>query len=232
MTPLPPVPNTAIVRAFLEQAGHLSQVVTHWEWTGGVSAPADMLALCQNMDAAFEGLMDGSETGAVTYISSDTVYMGSSAVDLSASDAPQAATYPLATPHPGAATQKSLNNSAFLVSLPVGTRFRGGHGRSYIPGLTGDNSADGRTWIAGAVTDIGNWYYVRLRGNNTSPGTPVPFPNITGVRQVIVSYYNRALNPVKPYRRTTPLIYPVLAWRADTVIRSQRRRVRESPTPS
>lgn len=228
--PLPPVTDVAKLVVRMSQQSHISQNVWHIGWSSGVSSTSDMEALAKNLYNAYQILFDGTGTAGHTYISSDSSLESVTAIDLTSSTAPFYIFS--AAPYPGAATQKSVNNSAVLIHKPVHRRFRGGHARTYLAGVTGDNSLDGRLWIPALVTDFTAW--IAGWASNLETGFPYTYPNIGGLQFYQVSYYDRAVNPVPPYRRAVPLVdsTPWPDWDIDPVIRSQRRRVRNTPTPT
>lgn len=230
MPPLPSVPNTALCRVVVSQASHQSQNVLHFRWTGGPAAVGDMASLAEILFDRYSGLFTGAATGGTTYIGNDATLDYVTATDLTS---PSGAFFKTTGASvPGAAAQKSIANSALLLSHSVGTRYRGGHGRTYLMGISPDNTDDGRTWDVGTiVADIDDWWTQTL--TNVAAGTGHPYPTIVSPELVVVSYYDRALNPVPPYRRAVPVVYPVItSGIADQVIRSQRRRVRNTPTPT
>lgn len=233
MTPLPPVPNTALVRVIMDLDGsldyHMAENIHHVQWASGAAAGGDMVALAENFFAFYSGLFSGSYTGGTHYISSDLTLAQVTATDLTS----DTAAFGVSTqaPVPGAASQVWVANTAFLFSQQVSRRFRGGHGRTYLPGVTPDNTTDGRTWTSGCVTDLQGWWTENF-GPEVLAGGYASYPNISGLSHVLVSYVDRAVNPTPPYRRPTPLTDVIVKTVADSVIRSQRRRVRLTPTPS
>lgn len=235
MPPLPVVPKTAQVRVFMETGTggamlHQCQNVLYWSWLNPGATDADMNAMALNVLEAYQDLFSGVLTGGTHYISDDTTITGVTVVDLESNPGPFAIQH---ASSPGAASQISLAQSAMLFRKPVLRRFRGGHCRTYLPGITPDNTSDGRTWTTGAQTDLLSWFTTMIARVNVGHYTG-GYPNIGVPFAVQVSYYDREVNPVPPYRRTTPVVDPVdmTLVSVDPVLRSQRRRVRLSPTPS
>lgn len=227
MAPLPPITNVAKVRVVMLQGptgGHNSQNVHHVKFTGSAT-DADMSSLAFNWHVIYAGLFSGTLTGAATYISEDTNLIYVTATDLSSDTAPFAQVEP--APVPGAATQVSPVSTAFLLSHHVSRRYRGGHPRTYIPGVTPDNTTDGRTWITAAHDDILSWWTTNVPLALSGGGAGMEsYPNISALEIGQVSYFDAGV------RRVTPIFDQFTNTTADSVIRSQRRRVRLSPTPS
>lgn len=228
MPPLPPVPNVALCRVTMLQGpdpgGHFSQNVLHIGWTGGIATDADMDVMAGNLAFMYEGLFSGVDTSSNTYISEDTRLVSVTATDLTS---PTAAFGSWTGSTPGAAAQVSPVNTAFLLRHQVLRRFRGGHSRTYIPGITPDNTTDGRTWTTAAFDDITGWWTGNMGSVVGGIGAGyTPYPNITGGYLAQVSYFEGGA------RRADPLVDRVVDTIGDQVIRSQRRRVRVSPTPS
>jgi hypothetical protein len=107
-----------------------------------------------------------------------------------------------------------------LVSKHVGRRYRGGHPRSYLNVGISSDLADESHW-AGLFTAGVTTAYAALSTamlGHTSGSTTLD-------GEVTVSYVDKAVNPVAPFRRPTPLVLPVLAATAQTQIAVQRRRI-------
>lgn len=217
MPPLPPLEHTALIRVVMEQDSHYSQNVLHIAWGNGATATdSDMNTLAENVHVMYAGLMDGTLTGGTTYISESVTLKYATATDLTT---PSSAFGQYTNSVAGAASQVALANAAVLISHHVNTRFRGGHCRTYLPGVTPDNTTDGRTWIAGAVTALQSWWTTQM--GDILAGA---YANIGDLELVMASYYSGKV------RRETAVYYPVVDSTVDSVIRSQRRRVRNTPT--
>jgi len=222
--PLPDVPGVLVTKVVSTCATHDAQMKNFWSYTG-TPAPSDMVTLANQALASLNSLYSGAGTGGSTYISNEWATAYATATDLASPTA--AFGQSSGATEIGQASQKGINSSALVLSHHVNRRFRGGHSRTYLGGLTADNTNDGRTWIAIAVSDILNWWtgtFVNDIKTNWSSFT------ITGLVQV--SYYDKATEPAPCYRRTTPIVDAVQDTTASNIIRSQRRRVRNTPTPS
>lgn len=225
--PLPPVPSTALCRVVTPQSTHESQNLWYFNWTAGVATDADMLLMANTLFDGYAAIYSGVATGGNHYVSSDTQLLYVSAIDLTSPTAAFAKS--TRAPQVGAAAQKSINNSAFLLRKPIARRYRGGHGRCYFAGITGDNTTDGREWNVGTIqADMVSAMNAALGAVDVAA-----YPNIAGVHPVLVSYYDLHGVPVPPHRRVAPLVEAFSGpLTSDLVIRSQRRRVRNTPTPS
>lgn len=224
MPPLPVVPNTAQVRCFGHIASHEWQNVLHFTWTTGTMNVTAAELMAQTAFDNLYGVIYGSSSD---WISSDCYLDKVTVTDLSSASGAFGVYDNGATPINGNASQQCHAQSSMVISNLIDRRFRGGHGRTYFVGFSDDNNQDGRTWKATAVTALQtNW------DNGIAVVEGASYAVISGVQQSIVSYYDRALNPVPPYRRTTPIVDIVTARRYSNVLRSQRRRVRNTPTPT
>lgn len=92
-------------------------------------------------------------------------------------------------------------NVAYLVTYPIARRYRGGHPRNYL--IVGGNAdfLDAAHWSTAFTSEVINHWDAFLSAiiGYSSSGT-----TINGL--VNVSYIDKALNPVPPYYRTTPLV--------------------------
>ena len=101
-------------------------------------------------------------------------------------------------------------------------RYRGGHPRTYVFGATNDNVADGsQTWIDTATAAaLAAWEFAVA---DVLAGS---YPVITDLAVGALSYFTGGA------LRVSPLFRPFLDTVASNIIRSQRRRVRRTPTPT
>ena len=113
-------------------------------------------------------------------------------------------------------------NAAMLISYPVSVRYRGGHPRQYL--FVGGNAdfLDSANWSAAFVTEVQTAWRAFLAGVEA---ISVAGLIINGF--CAVSYIDKSLNPIPPYRRTTPLVYPIVASGAiaNQEMASQKRRI-------
>ncbi len=128
-----------------------------------------------------------------------------------------------ATPNVGTGSGSEMGaNMCLLVDYPIALRFRGGHPRSYLYiGAQADLLDSGHwstTFTAAAQTA---WRAFLAGFLNTAYGAC----NVGDL--VLVSYVNKVVNPVPPYRRPTPLVTPLSHATAIAIgeLASQRRRI-------
>ena len=113
-------------------------------------------------------------------------------------------------------------SACVVCSWEINRRYRGGHPRTYFPfGTAGTyESGSAKLWdtgfIAACQTAIGTF-------KSAIEGTSTAGTDFTTL--VSVSYYDRVINPVAPYRRTTPVVDPVVALTVKQRICTQRRRL-------
>jgi len=107
-----------------------------------------------------------------------------------------------------------------LVSYDITRRYRGGHPRTYVNAGGDGNLLTMNQWNDGYIaeaTAAWNVFFSALTGT-ASGGFSLTGP-------VCVSYVDREVNPVPPYRRTTPLVEPILGFTVDQLLATQRRRI-------
>jgi len=113
-------------------------------------------------------------------------------------------------------------NAAVLISYPSAYRYRGGHPRQYVLAGVAADLLDPAHWsdsFVALMTDA--WTaFTQSTDSETYGGTTI-------VTQCFVSYYNRILNPVKPYRRAIPIAVPIASSlaTANSELSSQRGRI-------
>jgi hypothetical protein len=149
--------------------------------------------------------------------------------DLTSSTAPQVST--VVSTAGGSAGTTTPTGTAMVVSLKIARRFKGGHARIYLPGLTAANLADAEHWNAGALTAI----QTDLTNFDTAFTTAPPAAVGTLVK-VTVSYFlgftnktfpSGRIRPI-PTARVTPVVDTVTAYVARANVASQRRRNQQS----
>lgn len=221
MPPLPNVPNVARVRVFQHIGEHEVENIYHAHWNAGVAASMDMQDLAVAVAAQYIASFATNTT-----MSSEWVLDRVTAEDLTSASG---AFYETAEYNDtGGASQKTHAQSAIVISWPVARRFRGGHYRTYIAGLSDDQNADAWNWTTGAGSGHDN---VQTFANDLPTAIAgAAYPNISGVSICGVSYYN-GTDPVthKPIRRVTPLVDFFGPPGVSARMRSQRRRTRPTP---
>lgn len=125
---------------------------------------------------------------------------------------------------PGANSYAALS---FVMSAKTALKYRGGHSRVYIPGISTAESSDANTWSAGGQAAVFTAWTGMLGDLATSPP-----PTVGAMSNVVVRYYssNKADFPtppdpfVPPYLLATPMVLPVTSWVSNPQYGSQRRR--------
>lgn len=108
--------------------------------------------------------------------------------------------------------------TCFLVSKVVGLRYRGGHPRTYWPGIPRDDVADGRSLASGTFADYATAtaaYYGDIPPAVTTDGDS----NCSSFHEVMVSYYSGGT------RRVVPVVADILGYTPHQVVATQRRRL-------
>ena len=134
----------------------------------------------------------------------------------------------LVVSHPGtAASQGGQAATSFVMSAKTALKYRGGHSRVYIPGISISNLADSNTWSTAAQGTVFTAWTGMLADLATSP--PV---GVGAMSQVVVRYIssNKAdFTPAPPqtpppWLLPTPMILPITSWVSNPQVGSQRRR--------
>lgn len=182
--------------------------ILHYAYTGSPPTSADLSTLATNMFNAFPGDYKNA-------LHSSTQLTSVILTDL-ASVTGQQGLHAGNTPG-SAGGFPSAASACVLQQLKVNARYRGGHPRTYWPGLDGANVADAQTWSLSSVQLLqpALMTWAKALAGQSAGGTQV-------TKQVIVSYYhNNAL-------RTTPLVMDVVGWTVIGKIASQRKRLRKA----
>jgi hypothetical protein len=178
--------------------------VTHWGYTGSPLTAANLDAIQAAFNPAWYGPWSLMSSNGV-------FYNGCWVIDNSSATGGQKtnATY---VPQPGLKSAPPVSdNVCTLISLHGFTRYRGGHSRLYIPGLSSDMAlGDGRTVTATAIThmdDLWNNTVTAMNGITTIPLVP------------IIWHKKWAANPNS--------VENVASHTSQTILASQRRRLRK-----
>lgn len=131
----------------------------------------------------------------------------------------------LASAAPGTNTGASLPNSlAVCISWSINRRYRGGHGRIYVPAGNTDDITNGRTLAATFQTQCNTAapaFLGQLQGTTL---------NSVPLQVIVLSYYESVADPDNPPHNMTilrqvPQPFPVTSARVRTRFDSQRRRL-------
>jgi hypothetical protein len=214
MPPLPVVPNVIKIIHSSTRSDSPVENILHMKYSGSAPASADL--------GTFMGGTYGPawDTVFVDEASTDATMVQIEMLDLSSSTGAQDIL--IDTSAGGRTGDFAPSSACVLASWGVNRRFRGGHPRSYFPFGTAGTYASGSSkfWDPAFIADVQTkleTFIGLIQG--TTVGTTV-FENL-----VNVSYYDIALNPTPPYRRTTPLVDDITTLDVKQRICSQRRRL-------
>jgi len=211
MPPLPAVPNV-LRAAFKGAVGIHSWVnILHFRWSGATPSVGNLT------DAAVS--ITGSWLDAISPLQDTSSTLDSlTLTDLTSSSGAQV-DYPVS--YAGSRAGDFLPaNACFLVDYPVDVRYRGGHPRTYLNVGVWADLDDPATWsttFQGTVQSAWNAFLAII--------TSLTIDGLIFGNQCAVSYVSKEVNPVKPYRRTDPLIYDVSGALYIQELASQRRRI-------
>lgn len=214
---MPPLPNVSgVVKLIISSSRSDSDVVNivHVGYTGGPPSAANLTTyLTSDVEPATSTLFDAEG-------STDLVGVSIEAIDLSSSTGASAT---VALTASGIRTGDFAPASAAVVcSWDIARRYRGGHPRSYFPfGTAGTYEASSsKLWDSGFIADVqtkvDTWMAALVTG-------AIGSTTFTGL--VNVSYVDKNVNPVPPYRRTVPVVDDITGSTVKQRICSQRRRL-------
>ncbi len=176
MPPLPPVP-TVIKLEFLYQdtLGEARECanIQHIAYSGSAPTEAEMATLLGLLAVQWEGTV-------MQRMSHDLVLAELKGTDLSSSTSAEAA-IPLAVPGANGGDYNSIA-SAVVISWNIARRYRGGHPRSYIPGIvTGDivNGYQISTAAQAAFTTHANDWLTAVNGMSAPPNSPFQLVSVS-----------------------------------------------------
>ncbi len=216
MPPLPPVAQ--VLRVALEGFVDTEDVynwanVLHWPYTGAAPSNADCAAIGTYIAGQWVTHM-APECPSPTKLTNVNV------IDLTGSTAGQ---WDTVVSDSGTRGDDSIPaNAAFLISYPVGTRYRGGHPRTYLYVLGNADLEGAAKWSTLATAEVlAHWIaFIQAINGHVQGGTTLG-------TFCAVSYVDRIVNPVPPYRRPVPLVLPldITLARARQEMASQRGRI-------
>lgn len=222
--PLPDVPN-AVKIVLKGVMGGLKPFVNsfHYGWSvGGGLSLSEVTGLAGNIATRWNSNI-GHNAISDTVILTDVI-----AQALDSSTAPM---YDAAVSYAGGVAEDALPyEDAFVVQRKIGRRYRGGHSRIYLAGLTISelDHVNPAEWDAGAVASIlANWVDLEDLGKATLVGQ-----GRTDAMPVNISYYSGFTNVLYPSgryhavptRRAVPVVDDVSSYGANPQVCSQRRR--------
>lgn len=216
MPPLPNVPN--VLKVVVQGNGSEATPITwanvlHFHYSGSAPSGATLNTVAAHIGGSWD-------THMVPECPSPTVQNIVEVIDLTS---PTSASGFDFTSRPGTRGDDEIPaNSAALAVYPVSRRYRGGHPRTYL--LVGGNAdfLDMAHWSTAFTAEVQSHWHDFLAGViGFSTG------GMTVDSLVNVSYYSKEENPVKPYRRATPVVdvLDISTMFVEQQIASQRRRI-------
>lgn len=214
MPPLPAVPGVVKVIVSTLRSDANVENIFHVSYSGTPPSASQLATYC-NSDflPAIQTLYNAEGS---TDLTGDTIEM----IDLSSSTGASFSNTLVVT---GVRTGDfAPASAAVVVSWTIDRRYRGGHPRTYFPfGTAGTYaSSSSKLWDPGFITnvesDIGSFVAAI---SAVTVGATV-FEGLCNV-----SYVDKNLNPTPPYRRTTPVVDPIVAYVGKQRICTQRRRL-------
>jgi hypothetical protein len=134
----------------------------------------------------------------------------------------------LVTSHSGTNVDPGISASAaFVMSAHVALRYRGGHSRVYIPGLTNALLADQNTWTVAAQGQVFTAWTGMIADLAASPPVSVGAMSNVTVRYISSDKADFPTPPSPwdpPYLLATPMVMPITSWSSNPQLGSQRRR--------
>lgn len=214
MPPLPVVPNVIKIISSSIMIDSPSENIFHVSWSGATPNAASLLAYLTDVYAPAWDTMFGAEAP------SSAATVQHEALDLTSDTGASAV---LADTTGGGRTGDfAPASAAVLASWEINRRYRGGHPRTYFPfGTAGTYEGDSsRNWSSAFIADCQTKiaaFMAAIQGHDIS-GTEYS-------AMVNVSYYDRVITPLPPYRRITPQVDTITSVIVRTRICTQRRRL-------
>lgn len=185
--------------------------IYHWKYTGGQVTSPQVNTICQSWATAWNTHLAAAHAATVSLTSVN-------AVDLTAPDAAQGGAPTLT--YVGTLVGAPLTVQVCgVVSWRVNYRWRGGHGRTYLPVGVTASTVNGKSWTNTAITNFEtavNGYLGAINAITTGA--------ITG-RLVILRRWYTPIKGQPPVQFSPPLPLDVVAFDVDSRIDTQRRRL-------
>lgn len=226
MPPLPPV--SGLVRLLIQYTlPGVTNALTRLFFQGtGSTTNSALNSWCSSVGTNWAANMAGTAGSQLTAI-------GATAEDLTSTTAPVGSA---SFSHAGSVSGAEIEPAVcFVMRNHTDLRERGGHSRSYLPGVatTQLSAAGANTWSTSAQTNIPTSWSTFIGSISGSNG-PTGYSNFV---QVMPNYYKgftSVQNPIThrwrniPTPLATPVIYVVTAYSANPQVGSQRRRNKQT----
>lgn len=216
--PLPPAPNCAKFTLHTQiSGGPIALTSFHMKYTVAMSA-ADELTLITTLAASWNTRMAPVTDPHYTLIQASVNDLGSRT----------GAENFLPVSHPGTAAGNPLGAAvSFVMSAKTTLKYRGGHSRVYIPGITASEEADQNSWSAAGQGAVFTAWTGMLSDLAASPPA-----GVGALSQVVVRYIssNKADFPpasppaTLPALLNPPMVLAITSWQPNPQFGSQRRR--------
>jgi len=156
-----PAPGVAQIRVTGTIGPEPWAVVLHW-YSGTAAAWTQ-----SQVQALADGVHSHWQTNLVPLFANDVHYKLTETVDLTDTTERSGTVPPvdIAGGTPGTAPTLA---ACILISHMIGSRYRGGHPRTYLPPSNAGNSGDGDTWSAGFVTTVDTDWKAFITGVGTA----------------------------------------------------------------
>lgn len=210
MPPLPPAPQVVrVALTGLTQARPWANII-HLQYIGTRPTNTTLDALCVSIGSAWA-------TSLAAQVASTTSITLITAVDLSDVNGAGGSSNQV-VPGTGTGTNPLPVNCALCITWKTAARWRGGHPRTYLPGMIGTNVTNGNQWTSAyrtATNTAATTFHNNLNALTTGGNT---WTHVCLRRhQTLVDGSHVVLNPAVPIPITTTLV--------DSRIDSQRRRL-------
>lgn len=216
MPPLPPVPS--VLKVILGYTGPDTDAanILHFHYTGAAPTTAAMNALATDISTAWNAHLAAGTTFEYNLTSVETIDLASAT----------GASGLNTTSHIGTDTNPIMSaQAAFVVKKKIARRYRGGHGKTFLPPPGAVNLNDLGHWTASFVTNNTARYVAFIAAIVAQADVPID-------TEVQVSYYSGFTNvttssgrmKAKPTLRVSPVVDTVTSVLGDSRVGSQRRR--------
>jgi hypothetical protein len=209
MPPLPPVPGVVKIEFLWTQNGVPAANIFHASYSGSAPSSSDCTAIAGQIDTAFW------TSGFRGFFSNFTTLQGIRVTDI-ATDTGASGEY--SDGNSGTISEEGVGaQMCVLVNYSIARRYRGGHPRTYYPGLSNTYLESPQQWDSDGVTAVNsaaaNLYEILQTASSGST-------TLTG--QVCVSYRTGDAP------RVTPLVEAISSAVVNGSVKTQRRRLTAS----